>query len=87
MPVPHKNRVNKARPDISALSIWCLMSWIVGRQVLVVQEKIGILRGTGLWKIPTGMVDEVNPNTIAQKVVLKICPLILNDIRRDRMKT
>ncbi|KAI3417044.1 Nudix hydrolase domain-containing protein [Psidium guajava] len=28
------------------------------REVLVVQEKIGILRGMGLWKIPTGMVDE-----------------------------
>ncbi|KAL3734601.1 hypothetical protein ACJRO7_023881 [Eucalyptus globulus] len=27
-------------------------------ELLVVQEKSGILRGTGLWKIPTGMVDE-----------------------------
>lgn len=28
-------------------------------QVLVVQEKSGLLRGTGVWKFPTGVVDEV----------------------------
>ncbi|XVF70892.1 hypothetical protein PTKIN_Ptkin11bG0198700 [Pterospermum kingtungense] len=28
------------------------------REVLVVQEKSGPLRGTGVWKIPTGVVDE-----------------------------
>ncbi|KAK6934607.1 Pre-nudix hydrolase domain [Dillenia turbinata] len=28
------------------------------REVLVVQEKRGKLRGTGVWKIPTGTVDE-----------------------------
>lgn len=28
------------------------------RELLVVQEKNGILRGTGVWKIPTGVVDE-----------------------------
>jgi len=28
-------------------------------QVLVVQEKCGIFRGTGIWKLPTGAVDEV----------------------------
>lgn len=27
------------------------------REVLVVQEKSGILRGTGVWKFPTGVVD------------------------------
>lgn len=35
-------------------------------QILVVQEKSGNLRGTGVWKFPTGVVDEVGPanNTI-----------------------
>ncbi|KAK9673741.1 hypothetical protein RND81_12G186000 [Saponaria officinalis] len=28
------------------------------RELLVVQEKSGKLRGTGIWKIPTGVVDE-----------------------------
>ncbi|KAJ6870052.1 nudix hydrolase 2-like [Populus alba x Populus x berolinensis] len=28
------------------------------REVLVVQEKYGIFRGTGIWKLPTGAVDE-----------------------------
>ncbi|KAL5729365.1 nudix (nucleoside diphosphate linked moiety X)-type motif 2 [Ranunculus cassubicifolius] len=28
------------------------------REVLVVQEKSGKFRGTGLWKFPTGVVDE-----------------------------
>ncbi|XVE96679.1 hypothetical protein REPUB_Repub02eG0243200 [Reevesia pubescens] len=28
------------------------------REVLVVQEKSGHFRGTGIWKIPTGVVDE-----------------------------
>ncbi|KAJ8760194.1 hypothetical protein K2173_011050 [Erythroxylum novogranatense] len=28
------------------------------REVLVVQEKKGILRGKGIWKFPTGVVDE-----------------------------
>ncbi|KAG6744490.1 hypothetical protein POTOM_051122 [Populus tomentosa] len=28
------------------------------REVLVVQEKYGIFRGTGIWKLPTGTVDE-----------------------------
>ncbi|XWS27721.1 hypothetical protein CRYUN_Cryun25bG0005100 [Craigia yunnanensis] len=28
------------------------------REVLVVQEKSGPFRGTGIWKIPTGVVDE-----------------------------
>ncbi|KAI5330722.1 hypothetical protein L3X38_020848 [Prunus dulcis] len=28
------------------------------REVLVVQEKSGLLRGTGVWKFPTGVVDE-----------------------------
>ncbi|XP_021842667.2 nudix hydrolase 2 [Spinacia oleracea] len=28
------------------------------REMLVVQEKSGRLRGTGVWKIPTGIVDE-----------------------------
>ncbi|KAF9664366.1 hypothetical protein SADUNF_Sadunf16G0011100 [Salix dunnii] len=28
------------------------------REVLVVQEKSGIFRGTGIWKFPTGVVDE-----------------------------
>lgn len=28
-------------------------------QVLVVQEKSGGFRGTGVWKFPTGVVDEV----------------------------
>ncbi|WCJ28197.1 hypothetical protein M5689_009904 [Euphorbia peplus] len=28
------------------------------REVLVVQEKSGILRGSGIWKFPTGVVDE-----------------------------
>ncbi|KAG8649207.1 hypothetical protein MANES_08G075900v8 [Manihot esculenta] len=28
------------------------------REVLVVQEKTGILRGTGVWKFPTGVVEE-----------------------------
>ncbi|KAG8649464.1 hypothetical protein MANES_08G095901v8 [Manihot esculenta] len=28
------------------------------REVLVVQEKSGRFRGTGMWKIPTGVVDE-----------------------------
>ncbi|KAI9379919.1 hypothetical protein POPTR_016G006000v4 [Populus trichocarpa] len=28
------------------------------REVLVVQEKCGIFRGTGIWKLPTGAVDE-----------------------------
>ncbi|KAJ3679097.1 hypothetical protein LUZ60_017108 [Juncus effusus] len=27
------------------------------REVLVVQEKSGVLRGTGIWKFPTGVVD------------------------------
>ena len=27
--------------------------------MLVVQEKNGVLRGTGVWKFPTGVVDEV----------------------------
>lgn len=29
-----------------------------GNEVLVVQEKCGIFQGTGVWKIPTGVVDE-----------------------------
>ncbi|EXB36060.1 Nudix hydrolase 2 [Morus notabilis] len=29
-----------------------------GKEVLVVQEKSGIFQGTGVWKIPTGVVDE-----------------------------
>lgn len=29
-----------------------------GNEVLVVQEKSGIFQGTGVWKIPTGVVDE-----------------------------
>ncbi|KAM1033676.1 hypothetical protein ACFX13_037958 [Malus domestica] len=28
------------------------------RQVLAVQEKSGVLQGTGVWKFPTGVVDE-----------------------------
>ncbi|KAF5943479.1 hypothetical protein HYC85_017556 [Camellia sinensis] len=28
------------------------------KEVLVVQEKSGMLRGTGVWKFPTGVVDE-----------------------------
>ncbi|GAV59842.1 NUDIX domain-containing protein [Cephalotus follicularis] len=28
------------------------------REVLVVQEKSGLFRGTGMWKFPTGVVDE-----------------------------
>ncbi|GAB2279813.1 hypothetical protein Dimus_014452 [Dionaea muscipula] len=28
------------------------------REILVVQEKSGIFQGTGIWKIPTGVVDE-----------------------------
>ncbi|XP_022977707.1 nudix hydrolase 10-like [Cucurbita maxima] len=28
------------------------------KEVLVVQEKSGVLRGTGVWKFPTGVVDE-----------------------------
>lgn len=28
------------------------------REVLVVQENSGLLRGTGVWKFPTGVVDE-----------------------------
>lgn len=28
-------------------------------QLLVVQEKNGRLRGTGIWKIPTGVIDQV----------------------------
>ncbi|KAA3486907.1 nudix hydrolase 10-like [Gossypium australe] len=28
------------------------------REVLVVQEKSGLLQGTGIWKIPTGVVEE-----------------------------
>ncbi|KAH8506987.1 hypothetical protein H0E87_013705 [Populus deltoides] len=28
------------------------------REVLVVQEKSGLFRGTGVWKFPTGVVDE-----------------------------
>ncbi|KAF2288822.1 hypothetical protein GH714_015258 [Hevea brasiliensis] len=30
------------------------------REVLVVQEKNGILRGKGVWKFPTGTVDEID---------------------------
>lgn len=29
--------------------------------MLVVQEKSGNFGGTGLWKFPTGVVDEVGP--------------------------
>lgn len=29
-------------------------------QVLVVQENTGIFRGSGVWKFPTGVVDEVS---------------------------
>lgn len=32
-------------------------------QVLVVQEKNGKLRGLGVWKLPTGTVDEVTFST------------------------
>ncbi|XP_021669727.2 nudix hydrolase 10 [Hevea brasiliensis] len=32
--------------------------WNDKREVLVVQEKLGAFRGTGVWKIPTGVVDE-----------------------------
>ncbi|CAL1353913.1 unnamed protein product [Linum trigynum] len=28
------------------------------KEVLVVQEKSGVFKGTGIWKIPTGVVDE-----------------------------
>ncbi|XP_048598027.1 nudix hydrolase 10 isoform X5 [Brassica napus] len=28
------------------------------KEILVVQEKYGLLRGSGVWKIPTGVVDE-----------------------------
>ncbi|CAN1194020.1 Nudix hydrolase 2 [Linum perenne] len=28
------------------------------KEILVVQEKSGVFRGTGIWKIPTGVVDE-----------------------------
>ncbi|KAA8537268.1 hypothetical protein F0562_027045 [Nyssa sinensis] len=30
----------------------------IKKEVLVVQEKSGMLRGTGVWKFPTGVVDE-----------------------------
>ncbi|KAF3776319.1 Nudix hydrolase 2 [Nymphaea thermarum] len=29
------------------------------RQMLVVQEKTGFFKGTGVWKIPTGVIDEI----------------------------
>ncbi|XP_038997044.1 nudix hydrolase 10-like isoform X2 [Hibiscus syriacus] len=35
------------------------------REVLVVQEKSGILQGTGLWKIPTGVVEEGEDISVA----------------------
>ncbi|KAK8490522.1 hypothetical protein V6N13_031694 [Hibiscus sabdariffa] len=35
------------------------------REVLVVQEKSGILRGTGIWKIPTGVVEEGEDISVA----------------------
>lgn len=33
--------------------------YLLKSQVLVVQEKSGRFRGTGVWKFPTGVVDEV----------------------------
>lgn len=35
---------------------------IIFGQVLVVQEKNGTFKGTGVWKLPTGVVDEVIMN-------------------------
>lgn len=32
---------------------------LVACQVLVVQEKNGILKNTGLWKMPTGVINQV----------------------------
>ncbi|CAN6448403.1 unnamed protein product [Victoria cruziana] len=34
------------------------------RQVLVVQEKTGFFRGSGVWKIPTGVIDEGEDITV-----------------------
>lgn len=39
--------------------------------MLVVQEKSGRFRGTGVWKLPTGVVDEVcvNENPVSYERV------------------
>lgn len=36
------------------------------REVLVVQEKLGPLRGTGVWKMPTGLVQVSWPRGTAR---------------------
>ena len=43
------------------LVLWCFQfkDEISFLQILVVQEKSGLFKGTGVWKIPTGVVDEV----------------------------
>ncbi|XP_074302595.1 nudix hydrolase 2-like [Silene latifolia] len=35
------------------------------RELLVLQENSGRLRGTGIWKVPTGVVDEGNDICVA----------------------
>ncbi|CAN1194019.1 Nudix hydrolase 10 [Linum perenne] len=56
-------RYHHAEPDYIMLVHWIpeTTSTIpanASHRILVVQEKSGVFRGTGIWKIPTGVVDE-----------------------------
>lgn len=44
-------------PASSYLGVGCLVLNRARNKMLVVQEKNGILRGTGFWKMPTGAID------------------------------
>ena len=50
------------------LKLSCFVS-----QMLVVQERGGIFRGTGLWKMPTGVVNEVCQNYYKPNYCLQNC--------------
>jgi len=39
--------------------------------MLVVQERNGVFGGTGVWKMPTGVVNEVHSNLLDQIVKLQ----------------
>jgi len=49
--------------------------------LLVVQEKSGKLKGMGVWKIPTGVVDEVFSLTNLILHYLKAKRILLPDIK------
>lgn len=56
--LPDLNTMLHIKISLLSLMYWCL-------QMLVVQENSGRFQGTGIWKIPTGVVDEVHHGEIS----------------------